>query len=170
MGVIFDLDQTLVNTELAFHTRKRGDWKTTYSLIPQFTVYKGIKQLIKKLEENNIPVCIVTSSPSRYCEMVTNHHGITIENKVCYHDTKRRKPNPDPILRAIEMLNVDPSTIVSIGDDVRDIIASKAAGVYSVGIMWGGGDIETLRNANPDSICETVSDLEILLKEKFNLD
>lgn len=49
-----------------------------------------------ELSENDIGVCVVTSSPQSYCSKVLKHFdwkGIKI---VCYHDTSGHKPDPDP--------------------------------------------------------------------------
>ena len=61
MGVIFDLDQTLVESLVATQDRRSRNWNTVYSKIPQFKVYDEIIRVLKFLDEKNIPVCIVTS-------------------------------------------------------------------------------------------------------------
>ncbi|MGZ4089666.1 MAG: HAD family hydrolase [Bacteroidia bacterium] len=169
MGVIFDLDQTIIDSQLALHYRNSGNWKTTYSLIPQFQVYEGIITLIEKLNVANIPLCIVTSSPSKYCNEVLNHHGIKIANKVCYHDTRLRKPYPDPMNKAISLLAVHPTSVISIGDDPKDIISSKSAGIYSVAATWGSLNKKELLESNPDAICNSVVELEDILKQKLKI-
>lgn len=106
MSVIFDLDQTLIDSSCALELRRQRRWSEVYNLIPEFKVYDGLNNLIKKLLKNKIPVCIVTSSPSSYCNRVIKYFGWEGILTVCYHDTKNHKPHPDPIKRLSKSLIV----------------------------------------------------------------
>jgi pyrophosphatase PpaX len=55
-----------------------------------------------------------------------------------HEDTERHKPDPDPVLAAIERLGVTPPEAAYVGDSPFDIRAAKAAGVFAVGVGWGG--------------------------------
>jgi len=88
-GVLFDLDQTLINTSSAEALRKARRWPEVYRLIPGFVVYDGIADLFGMLIEREVPVGIVTSSPKSYCVRVIQQHKLRIEKTVCYHDTVR---------------------------------------------------------------------------------
>lgn len=46
---------------------------------------------------------------------------------IYYEDTKKHKPNPDPLLLAAEKLKMMPESIIYIGDMESDIQAAKAA-------------------------------------------
>jgi phosphoglycolate phosphatase-like HAD superfamily hydrolase len=168
MGIIFDLDQTLVDSNVAKTYRDKGQWGKVYDLIPSFIVYDGIISLIEELLSLNIPVCIVTSSPSSYCSKILNHHSIEIVNRVCFHDAKPKKPHPAPILKGIEHLGVDKNKIISIGDDPNDIIASKAAGVFSVAATWGSLQKDALLLQEPNAICNSVEELRQLILSRLS--
>jgi pyrophosphatase PpaX len=76
-------------------------------------------------------------------------------------DTNRHKPDPDPILLALERLGVEAHTAAYVGDSPFDIRAAKAAGVAAIGVTWGGiHSEERLREEQPD---ELVTDAEELL-------
>ncbi len=169
MGIIFDLDQTIVDSSIALEVRKSRIWPNVYELIPSFSVYEGMLELIEELNNKKIPMCIVTSSPSAYCDKVLRHHKIPITQKVCYHDTQYRKPYPHPILKAISLLNVTNDQIISIGDDPNDIIASKKAGVMSIGATWGTLVPIELGTANADHMVNTVAELKNLIYKKYDL-
>jgi pyrophosphatase PpaX len=57
---------------------------------------------------------------------------------VAHEDTSRHKPDPDPVLFAIERLGGEPADSAYIGDSPFDIRAAKAAGVFAVAVGWGG--------------------------------
>ncbi|MBK1811547.1 HAD family hydrolase [Clostridium sp. YIM B02505] len=167
MGIIFDLDQTLINSSIALDLRRKRDWQNVYRLIPSLVPFEGINEILQKLATKNIPVCIVTSSPSSYCKKILDYYKWTGLKTVCYHDTYKHKPYPDPILKGVELLGVNPSQVISIGDEPNDIIASKCAGVISVAVTWGATDISKVKSQNPDYIFHEVIQLDKFLTEVY---
>lgn len=165
MTVIFDLDQTLIDTSIALQYREARTWNKVYELIPRFKLYEGIADVIHYLSKENIPYCIVTASPSSYCQKVCTHWGINNSYTVCYHDTSKRKPHPDPINLAITRMRANIKQVISFGDRDIDIIASNTAGVISVACMWGCEDKEAIKKASPNYIIEHPSEIIILLKK-----
>jgi pyrophosphatase PpaX len=57
---------------------------------------------------------------------------------VGHEDTDRHKPEPDPVLLAIQRLEGTPSEAAYVGDSPFDIRAAKAAGAFAVAVGWGG--------------------------------
>ncbi len=57
---------------------------------------------------------------------------------IAHEDTDRHKPDPEPVLLAVERLDGTPSEAVYVGDSPFDIGAAKAAGVFAVAVGWGG--------------------------------
>ena len=57
---------------------------------------------------------------------------------VASDDTERHKPDPEPILHALERLGAEPREAAYVGDSPFDIRAAKAAGVHAVAVTWGG--------------------------------
>ena len=161
MGVIFDLDQTLVESLVAKQDRQSRNWNTVYSRIPHFRVYDNIMRVLKLLDEKNIPVCIVTSSPSSYCEKVLSYFGIKVHFSICYHDSKNHKPHPEPIEIAKDKLISEYGCrlIISIGYTPADILASKKADVTSIAANWGSEESELLKQTDAEHIFESPLEL-----------
>ena len=70
-------------------------------------------------------------------------------------DTDRHKPDPEPVLKALELLEARPEEGAYIGDSPFDVAAARAAGVFSVAVGWGG--IHRVENA--DALVETPEEL-----------
>jgi pyrophosphatase PpaX len=51
--------------------------------------------------------------------------------------TERHKPDPQPVLKALELLGSEPSEAAFVGDSPFDVGAGKAAGVFTVAVSWG---------------------------------
>ena len=66
---------------------------------------------------------------------------------------KEAKPAPDSLIQAMCILEEEPSNIVYVGDDERDIIAGKAAGVSTVVANFGFiQDSSVINTWNADNI------------------
>jgi pyrophosphatase PpaX len=79
---------------------------------------------------------------------------------VGFEDTERHKPDPDPVLLAVERLAGTPDESAYIGDSPFDIGAAKAAGVYAVAVGWGGiHSDDRLLAEEPDAFVRTPEEL-----------
>jgi pyrophosphatase PpaX len=83
---------------------------------------------------------------------------------VGFEDTSRHKPDPEPVLLAVEKLGGAPDESVYVGDSPFDIGAAKAAGVFAVAVGWGGiHPDDRLRHAGPDALVHTAAELHGVL-------
>ena len=83
-----------------------------------------------------------------------------IDVVVGFEDTERHKPDPEPVLLAVEKLGGTPDEAVYVGDSPFDIGAAKAAGVYAVAVGWGGiHPDERLLAEEPDVFVSTPEEL-----------
>ena len=79
---------------------------------------------------------------------------------VAHEDTDRHKPDPDPVLLAIERLDGTPAEAVYVGDSPFDIRAAKAAGTYAVAVGWGGiHPDDRLLAEEPDAFVRSATEL-----------
>lgn len=76
----------------------------------------------------------------------------------------RKKPAPDPILKAAEALGVRPAECAVVGDTENDVRAAKQAGARSIGVTWGYGTRASLEAAGVDHLIETPEALPPLLR------
>ncbi|CAM3675908.1 MULTISPECIES: HAD family hydrolase [Pseudoalteromonas] len=101
--------------------------------------FTGIAQLLIALEQQQIKWGIMTNKP----EFLTTPlvAAITELNDaqaiVCGDTLNVAKPSPLPLLHTAQLLDVDPSRCLYIGDAERDIIAAKAANMHSATALWG---------------------------------
>lgn len=167
MNLIFDLDLTLIDSKIAEANRSKRLWQTVYGQIPSFTAYQGMDEVLLYLKENKIPYSIVTSSPATYCKNVCGHWGFNQDHIVAYHDTKKKKPAPEPILLALSKMKATPENTLSFGDRDIDIVASNAAGVKSVACLWGTEDSKSLLAAKPTYVISSPAEIVPLLKKVF---
>jgi phosphoglycolate phosphatase len=77
-------------------------------------------------------------------------------------DVARRKPDPEGLLLAAAALGVAPARAAYVGDSVVDVRASRAAGMYAVGVLSGAGDGAALAAAGAHRLVASHRDLPAL--------
>ncbi|MEH6444383.1 MAG: HAD-IA family hydrolase [Oceanospirillaceae bacterium] len=102
-------------------------------------LYAGIEQVISFLETNHISWGIVTNKPEYYTTPIITHFPCFAGAKVviCPDHVKHTKPDPEPLFLACEKMSISADKCCYIGDHERDIIAGKAANMYTIGCNYG---------------------------------
>jgi pyrophosphatase PpaX len=73
------------------------------------------------------------------------------------------KPSPVPVLRALERLDRTPAEALFLGDSALDVQAGNAAGVVSVGALWGAATREALAAAGARHLLEDLAEMPALV-------
>lgn len=109
------------------------------NLCRESRLFPGIDAVLAELERRQLPWGIVTNKHARYTEPLLAALQLRHQPRcVISGDTAvRPKPDPEPLLLAARMTGVKPEACVYIGDDRRDVIAAKAAGMGSVVALYG---------------------------------
>lgn len=129
--------------------------------------FEGIEAMLQALEAAGTVWGIVTNKPEYLARPLVPMLGWDGRCAVLIGgDTlPARKPDPLPLTVAAERIGVAPSQCIYVGDDERDIVAARAAGMPSVVALWGyrlaeddpvawQGDVMIER---PDALCAASS-------------
>lgn len=106
-------------------------------------LYDGFEEVIKGLDENGILCGISSSKTKEQYEIDFLKTGLQkyMKSVVLAEDTENHKPHPDPLLKAIEILNIEPEEAIYVGDTIADYKATKLAGMDFAFALWGATDI-----------------------------
>ncbi len=129
-------------------------------------LFPGMDQVLEKIEENGWKWGIVTNKPGLYTDLLLSELAMPYRPAaVVSGDTlKVKKPNPEPLLLACSTIGKPASTCVYIGDDERDIIAGKAAGMPTIAASYGYiVDEENPEDWNADAVVSTASEISALI-------
>ena len=129
-------------------------------------IYDGIEEIMNFIISNNYKWGIVTNKPGFLVNPIINL--LNLKHKpycVVSGDTLNvKKPNPEPLLYAAKLLNCNPIYCAYIGDDIRDIVAANAAGMFSVIASYGFiDDLGNIKQWGSDYIIKTPLDLKNLI-------
>jgi 2-phosphoglycolate phosphatase len=102
-------------------------------------LFPGITELLAQLDARALPWGIVTNKPARFTLPLLQLLGLS-QRAACVisgGDTTHSKPHPEPLLAASNALGVAPAACIYLGDDMRDVEASLAAGMEPVIARYG---------------------------------
>lgn len=147
-AIIFDLDGTLYDTaqtdillkQLRQVKRMSPEWQEIWKAIDKsidtYREYDGIADVLNYIRENDVKAVIVTGAVKRRTNKL-KRFNLPVVGIVSRFDVGHRKPHPAPMLRGLEILGCDASKVLSIGNQVIDMLASKAAGIDFALATWG---------------------------------
>lgn len=161
--IIFDFDQTLVDTSPVEAPRAARRWRDVMAQAPKLRVYHGIGELLAALHAEGQKLAIVTKSPDMVPKAFIKQHKWPIDIVVGYHQVRRRKPDPEGLLLAMQQAGASAEGTFHVGDQPEDTEASRAAGVMAIGSAWGIADAAALKASKPDRIFGTVPELKAFL-------
>jgi len=132
-------------------------------LLDSTRCFDGVDALVTELLRRCLPWGIVTNKAQRLTEPVLA--GLPLlagaAAVVCGDTTPWAKPHPEPLREAARRLGVEPSACIYVGDDERDILAGREAGMFTVAARYGylGASGET---AHWGADAEVISPLQVL--------
>jgi phosphoglycolate phosphatase-like HAD superfamily hydrolase len=80
-------------------------------------------------------------------------------------DEARSKPSSNQLHRAFKQLRVDPHDAALVGDSTWDMLASRTAGSFGIGVLSGGYSREELTSAGAFRVYRDVAELLKHLEE-----
>ena len=131
----------------------------------KFRIYEGILDLLRELKENGISVGIASAKPQKFIVRIVAHLGIGewVDYISSPADDKADPSKVKLINQAVSALKAEKSRVLMVGDRHFDISGANGSGVDSVGVTFGYGSEEELRNAGATFIAHTVSEVRNII-------
>jgi phosphoglycolate phosphatase len=101
--------------------------------------FDGVDILLEALQSKGLNWGIVTNKSQRFTAPLSRAMDVfrQASTLISGDTTPHAKPHPAPLLEAARQLNLLPSQCVYVGDDERDIVAGRAAGMRTVAACYG---------------------------------
>ncbi|KQV49573.1 phosphoglycolate phosphatase [Pelomonas sp. Root1217] len=99
--------------------------------------FPGIEAELLGLADAGMTWGIVTNKAERFALPLAKALGLAAGAIVGGDTTGHTKPHPAPLLEAARRLGVAPQSCLYVGDDERDILAGRAAGMSTATAAWG---------------------------------
>lgn len=135
------------------------------------SIYDNAKELLNKIKELGLSMCIVTSSSKPYLKerIVKDFEGlITIENIVNGNDVVYKKPNPDPYLMGSKKLGLQPHQVFAIENAPLGTISAISANIMCICINSGPLDDKILEQYGASAVFKSCGDLLSKIEDIVN--
>lgn len=109
------------------------------ALLVHTRAFEGVAELLQMLEASERVWGIVTNKAERFALPLVRAMPVLAGAGVVIggDTTPYAKPHPAPLLEAARRLGVEATACVYVGDDERDVVAGRAAGMVTVAANYG---------------------------------
>ncbi len=155
--------------KLQYYEDAERKYRRQFDMDPLYKVkhYPGMPETLKNLQEKGILMGVCSNKPDLAAKKVIREmFGTELFREVLgQSDQIRRKPAPDAPLAIAREFSVKPEECIYVGDTKTDMLTGKAAGMYTVGVLWGFRDREELFSNGADLLIEQPEELLRLFEE-----
>ncbi len=125
--------------------------------------YEGVVEMLQELQKSGYSIGVLTSNQAPLVQDFFNNHDFpafdfVISEKTIFGKDKALK-------RIIKRYDLDKNQILYVGDEPRDVTASRKAGVQVLGVSWGLAGVEGFEKAMPDKIVDSPNELLQTIKD-----
>ena len=119
-----------------------------------------VRETLTDLKKRGLKLAVCSNKPQEATKAIieTFYPGI-FDVVIGQSQEVPRKPAPDEAWMAAEGMGVLPEECVYIGDSGTDMLTGKAAGMYTVGVLWGYRDLDELEENGADTAVFAPEDL-----------
>ncbi len=105
----------------------------------EVAVFESLEEVIQHLATKPLQLGIVTSKTAQEVVDEFEPFGLSeyFQHIVSASDTEKHKPNPEPLLKCLDALQVAPEEAIYIGDSIYDFQCAKQAGAKFALAHWG---------------------------------
>jgi pyrophosphatase PpaX len=128
--------------------------------------FEGVESLLARLHGEGRRLGIVTVKGRLTVDVTFEVLPLRryFETVITADDTDRHKPDPEPLVLALERLGASASSAAYVGDSPFDIQAARAAGITAIAAGWGGiHPLERLAAERPDAVAADLDELRHVL-------
>jgi phosphoglycolate phosphatase len=124
------------------------------------TLLPGARDALEQLDRAGLRLGLVTSGDRSRVTRELVELGVSpfFPVAVCGGDMAFKKPRPEPLLRALELLALRPPEIAYVGDSPEDVEMTRAAGGFAVAIPGGFPNHDALAASRPDRHAASLGD------------
>ena len=133
-------------------------------LMPE--LFPGVKATLEELHKRGHRMTIASSRLTDSLLLFMRHHAIDhyFEYVVGSDSVTNHKPHPEPALKTLAELKIEPSEAIMVGDMPVDMAMAHNASIRAVGVSFGNATHEELAEAKADWIIDDIAKLLEIIK------
>lgn len=118
-------------------------------------LYEGIQESLERILGTAESIHVVTSKPTVFSRRIIEHFELDKYFNVVFGSNLdgSLSDKTELLYHVLENQRFAPQDAVMIGDRRFDMIGAKNHGIRALGVLWGYGSEDELREAGADGIC-----------------
>lgn len=125
--------------------------------IQQVSLFEGIDRLLQYLSEQGTKIAVVSSnSYDNVCQVLGPVNAALINYYECGVSIFGK---PAKFRKILHKSGVEPTDVISIGDEIRDIQAAKHVNIASGVVSWGFASIDALKAQSPHEMFASIGEI-----------
>ena len=128
-------------------------------------VYQGMVECLQTLKDNGKKLYVATSKPEFFAKQIIDHFSLSeYFEYVGGSEFNSREKKAEVIEYVLKTNQIDNDDVIMVGDRKHDIIGAHENKIPCVGVLYGYGTEDELKQYQADYLVSTVEDLTELLK------
>ena len=134
-------------------------------------IYDGLGDMLEALQAMGARMYIATSKLETSAKEVAEHFGLThyIDQVFGSGPDGEREDKTELLAFALEETETDPAKAIMIGDRRFDIFGAKNNGLANIGVLWGFGSADELRESEADMLAGHPEELPELIQDLISV-
>lgn len=132
--------------------------------IQEVRVIEGVGEALLQLKKRKVQLGLVSTNTMENIHSVLRNHGLEDVFDFIYIGSGLLG-KPRALNKAIKQYGLDVNQILYVGDEIRDIEASRRVGLSVVSVTWGYNSSEILRAYDPDYLIDHPRELLQIFEE-----
>jgi pyrophosphatase PpaX len=127
----------------------------------------GVAALVRRLSAGGLRLGVVTSKmrDTALRGLTLCHLDRPFEVVVAKEDTRRHKPDSEPLIYALAAFEADAAACAYVGDTPLDVEAARGAGVRAVAALWRPVLASDFASWQPDAYAQTPDEAADILEK-----
>ena len=128
--------------------------------------YPGIEALLQKLKADGHTLSVATSKPEAMSIEILEHFGLAgYFDRICGASMDGKRSTKAQVIRYLLDSVTVRGEILMVGDTVYDVLGAKELGIPAVGVSWGYGDEQQMKEAGAIAIAADMDSLYQILTD-----
>jgi phosphoglycolate phosphatase len=125
--------------------------------IQQVSLFEGIDHLLQYLSEQGTKIAVVSSNSYDNVRQVLGPVNATLIDY--YECGVSIFGKPAKFRKILHKSGVEPTDVISIGDEIRDIQAAKHVNIASGAVSWGFASVDALKAQSPHEMFASIGEI-----------
>jgi phosphoglycolate phosphatase len=119
--------------------------------VPMLNFHEGMKELLLALADNKVKFAVLSSNSKANIDQFFKQNNVKCKQ---VYSSRSIFGKHVLINKFLKEKNLNPSQILYVGDELRDVIACRKSGVKMAWVSWGYDTAQTIANNKPDYLID----------------